>query len=270
MKPIIGIHAQIDENGEPFIGEAYLDYIRTAGGEPELFAPVKDSAEAAAIADKFDGILIPGGDDIDARLYGEDPNPENDAPVSVRDISEPLIIAAVRESGTPILGICRGCQMMQVQAGGKLFQDVSAEAKDALQHMQNPPYDRPAHHIVLVVDSPIGEAALNINIWGPQGVNSIHRQGIKRPLAGDLEILALGSDMTIEAVFLREHPFFAGVQWHPELMPNNRVSKIIAKTFVEAAEIWASTREPEEVVPEEPAEASEAEASAETPEGAEA
>ena len=268
MKPIIGIQAQINDDGEPFIGEGYMEFISEAGGEPELFNPVKDAAEAEAIVEKYDGILIPGGDDIDPRLYGEGDDIDPEKPFSVRDISEPLLLAAIREIGTPFLGICRGCQMAQVQGGGKLYRDIAAELPKAERHWQDPPYDRPAHHIVLVTDSPIGGAALDINIWGPQGVNSLHHQAIKRPFGKDLEMLALGSDMVIEGVFIREHPFFAGIQWHPELMRSNRVSKVIAKTFVEAAEMWAATR----VAPEEesaPAEGPEITEPAETAEAVE-
>lgn len=266
MSPLIGIHAQIDDEGKPYIGEGYMEFIREAGGEPELFEPAKDAAEAAAIVKKYDGILIPGGDDIDPRLYGEGEGIDPEKPFSARDISEPLILAAIRKVGTPFLGICRGCQMAQVQAGGKLYKDISAEVPKASKHWQDPPYDRPGHYIVLVTDSPIGGEALNQNIWGPQGVNSLHHQAIKRPFGTDLEMLALSSDMVIEGVFIREHPFFAGIQWHPELMRANRISKIIAKTFVDAAQVRAAARpKPAEEAPEEPGGKTTTEAPAEAP-----
>ena len=246
MKPRIGIQAQIGSEGEPIIGEGYMDFIRQAGGEPELFYPVADARDAEAMVVKYDGILIPGGDDIDARLYGEEPIEGSDTPVGIRDVSEPLLLSAILKTGEPFLGICRGCQICQVAAGGKLYQNISAEVPKTSNHWQEPPYDRTSHYVVLVVDSPIGQAAYNLNIWGPQGVNSLHHQTIKRPLGKDLEILALSSDLLIEAVYIKEHPFFAAVQWHPELMRENRISKVIGKTFIEAAELWASTRAPEE------------------------
>ncbi len=242
MKPLIGIQAQIDSDGKPIIGEGYMDFIRQAGGEPELFYPVTDAQSAEAMVAKYDGILIPGGDDIDARLYGEEPIEGSDTPVGIRDVSEPLLLSAILKSGEPFLGICRGCQICQVAAGGKLHQSISAEVPKASNHWQEPPYDRASHHVVLVVDSPIGAAALDANIWGPVGVNSLHHQAIRRPLAGDLEVAALSSDSIIEAVYIHDHPYFVAVQWHPELMLENRLSRIIAKTFVDAAAEVAEAR----------------------------
>ena len=242
MKPRIGIQAQIGSEGEPIIGEGYLDFIRQAGGEPELFYPGADAQSAEAMVAKYDGILIPGGDDIDARLYGEEPIEGSDTPVGIRDVSEPLLLSAILKSGEPFLGICRGCQICQVAAGGKLHQSISAEVPKASNHWQEPPYDRASHHVVLVVDSPIGAAALDANIWGPVGVNSLHHQAIRRPLAGDLEVAALSSDSVIEAVYIHDHPYFVAVQWHPELMLENRLSRIIAKTFVDAAAKVAEAR----------------------------
>ena len=242
MKPRIGIQAQIGSEGEPIIGEGYMDFIRQAGGEPELFYPVADAQGAEAMIAKYDGILIPGGDDIDARLYGEEPIEGSDAPVGVRDVSEPLLLSAILKTGEPFLGICRGCQICQVAAGGKLYQSISAEVPKASNHWQEPPYDRTSHYVVLVTDAPIGAAALEANIWGPVGVNSLHRQAIRRPLAGDLEVAALSSDSIIEAVYIHDHPYFVGVQWHPELMLENRLSRIIAKTFVDAAAKVADAR----------------------------
>lgn len=246
MEPIIGITAQISEEGDPFVKQEYLDYIAAAGGRTVIIPPVTDEKGAAEAIAAVDGVLIPGGDDIDARLYGEEPLPGNDEPVGARDISEPLIIKAVIASGTPFLGICRGCQMAQVALGGKLYQDIAAEVPKAQKHWQDPPYDRPAHHVVLVTDSPIGAEALSRNFWGPQGVNSLHRQAVKRPLAGDLEVMALGSDLLIEGVYIHDHPFFAAVQWHPELMPTNRVSKVISDCFLAAAAKHAEERVPKE------------------------
>jgi putative glutamine amidotransferase len=219
MRPLIGLtcgdgaDAASEDVGLP---GTYARSIYRAGGIPVLIPPARDEAGEEAVAevlDRVDGLLIPGGVDVDPSYFGEAPHPGLGRVSPDRDALEiPLLRAALRR-GTPILAICRGIQVLNVAAGGSLYQDLAQQVPGAIQHRQNAPRWHASHLVTLAGDSRLagilgGESA---------AVNSFHHQAVKR-LAPGFVVSAAAPDGVIEAIECPDHPFCLGVQWHPEGM----------------------------------------------------
>jgi len=170
-------------------------------------------------AEHFDGFLFTGGVDLDPVLYGE----TNDAGLTkditpARDTFEMLLGRAVIRTGKPTLGICRGIQSMNVAAGGSLWQDIHSQC--CLQeHSPHDENDKPRHTVYVN-----GRLA---DILGASVVetNSYHHQSLKEVPTG-ADILAHAHDGVVEAFALRDHPYYLGVQWHPELDPDGVSEKL--------------------------------------------
>lgn len=156
----------------------------------------------------IDGLILSGGGDPDAALFGEDASPGQGNVQPERDAMELWLARHALRNGIPLLGICRGAQVMAVAAGGTLYQDLAGVEK--VQHDQKAPRTYPIHRIR------IRQPSLLYTIVQQQEirVNSLHHQAIKRP--GNLRVCAVAPDGVTEAVELPEHPFALGVQWHPE------------------------------------------------------
>lgn len=192
---------------------AYIEAIRMAGGLPVMIPLGLTELELSAILARVDGLLIPGGGDIEpgqyhgqhhATMYGIDPD---------RDRVELYLVRQAAAQQKPMLAICRGLQITNVALGGTLWEDVKLFMPDAITHDYNQvqPRNHLAHAVNLQPDS-----LLSRQIGRSQTrVNSLHHQGIRR-LASDLHATATAPDGLIEGVELPGHPYAVGVQWHPE------------------------------------------------------
>ena len=225
MKPTIAIEMQFEEGQGFFLPRAYDELLERAGARVLHVQPDTSFECLEGLLESCDGFVIPGGDDSDAQLYGQEPVAEALPPVPVRDRFEPRALRSVLERGMPYLGICRGLQMLNIVCGGTLVQRLGNEDlhwRDALPHA-------PAHTVAFLEDSLLEKVLQTPSTW----VNSLHRQAIAR-LGKGIVIEALAPDGTVEAIRLDTHPFALGVQWHPELQPGSRVSQAIASQFVQA------------------------------------
>ncbi|HEU4741649.1 MAG TPA: gamma-glutamyl-gamma-aminobutyrate hydrolase family protein [Meiothermus sp.] len=215
---LIGVSAQYRTTGELIrtkiwgLLEPYVKALE-AQGASVLVIPPQSEDRLPAILKKLDGLLLPGGVDVDPAHFGEEPIPENGEVSPKRDGLELYLARYAAQNGIPTLGICRGIQVMNVALGGSLYQDLPAQGFKAVQHYQKSESGVLAHSVEQVGESPLAR------LFEPRfRVNSYHHQALK-DLAPGLQSVAVAPDGVVEAVVLAGHPFFLGVQWHPELLP---------------------------------------------------
>jgi putative glutamine amidotransferase len=189
-------------------------------------------AQIPEIASQFRGILLTGGGDIDPVLFDGEPHPNVYGIDAYRDTLEIALVNYCSSTNLPLLGICRGMQVINVALGGTLYTDIAAQLTGALRHPCYPAYPRDylAHSVHMSVSTHITA----ITNQSQMMVNSMHHQGIKK-LAPDLTMSAVAADGLVEAVEFMFHPFFVGVQWHPECLPNSPSDRAIFSAFIRAA-----------------------------------
>jgi putative glutamine amidotransferase len=178
-----------------------------AGGVPVLL-PVACGAVAAAVTGRIDALLLTGGGDVDPARYGATASPATGGVNPERDDAELGLLAAALARGLPVLGVCRGCQVVNVAFGGTLHQHLPEIT--AAGHRQPNPRDRPVHPVAVRAGSLLAEVVGTDELW----VNSIHHQAVDR-LAPSLQAVASSPDGIVEAVEDRDRSLLA-VQWHPE------------------------------------------------------
>lgn len=171
----------------------------------------RSSIRVRDYADYLDGLILQGGADVSPRAYGEEPLKPEWAGDPVRDAYELELVYEFLEAGKPILGICRGMQLINVAFGGSLLQDIPTLVPSAIAH-ETPHYDRHRHAVTLVPGGRLEQ--WNGRLPGRQ-VASIHHQAVKR-LGRDLVVEATAPDGVIEALRYQGRGFVFGVQWHPE------------------------------------------------------
>jgi putative glutamine amidotransferase len=199
---------------------AYFRALVSAGAEASELELVSVADAATVRARDYDGILFTGGEDVDPSFYGEVKQHENVHDYRPRDEFEFALLDRALTLRTPILGICRGVQMINVGFGGSLYQDIKEDAAPQLEHRQTElgkSRQEPTHS-VLVTDE---NSSLGAIVQGACRVNSLHHQAVKRVGRG-LKVTARSEDGFVEAVeSADEYPFLMAVQWHPEEMVNN-------------------------------------------------
>jgi putative glutamine amidotransferase len=232
MRPRIGIPCDTmeakDANGvrRMDVPEPYVERVEEAGGMPILF-PVVDPARAPEYLDLVHGLLLIGGDDVDPALYGEAPHPRLGPVDRRRDDMELACARAAVERGMPVLGICRGLQLLNVAFGGSLHQHVPDAVGSAVAHGGS--YGL-AHDVSVSGGSRLSAIAGAATI----DVNSHHHQALDR-CAGRLVVTARARDGVVEAAEDPKVPFLVGVQWHPERMPKSPATARLFAAFVQAA-----------------------------------
>ncbi len=212
-RPLIGITANLKDNLST-LAKGYYKAVSAAGGIPVIIPPLTDYAACSRLLETVDGLLLSGGPDIDPAYFGQElhPSAKIDA---LRDKSEMMLVKAAVERCMPVLGICRGIQMLTVAMGGDLYQDMSLFPNNAedVHHSPVPPCDDDMWHMISVKpDSLVGSLIAQKQIM----VNSYHHQTVDK-LPCELIPVAWSPDGAIEAVESDVRPII-GVQWHPERM----------------------------------------------------
>jgi putative glutamine amidotransferase len=236
--PLIGIpsrHDQSSGSGSPTLAQSrtYVEAVATAGGAPVLIPLDLDEGALRAIYERLDGLLLTGGVDVHPRHYGETIHEKCGQIDEARDRVELTLTRWALAESLPILAICRGIQVLNVAAGGTLYQDIASQVPGSLKHDYWPDYPRNLlpHQVTVSSDSHL--AAI---LGGTQvAVNSLHHQAIKDP-APDFTVVARSPDSLIEAIETNDHPFALGVQWHPEeLVEDVPLMRRLFEDFVSAA-----------------------------------
>lgn len=235
-KPMIGIVPLVDEERESYwMLPGYMEGITEAGGIPVMLPLVTDMQDIRQMADEFDGFLFTGGQDVAPECYGEQRRKECGQSCPKRDKMEELLLKEVLERDKPLLGICRGIQILNVMLGGTLYQDLPSEHPSEVNHRQMPPYDNPVHEVVLEKDAPLSSVLGKERLL----VNSCHHQGVKA-LSPRLSAMAYAADGLVEAVYMPEKQFVWAVQWHPEFLfrVQEDSRKILKQLVLEAGKSW--------------------------------
>jgi putative glutamine amidotransferase len=224
-RPLIGVTTQTLQaiDGIPaglptsvVMNQRYYQAAASAGAAPVLIPLLDDLEVLRAIYEGMDGLLIPGGVDLDPTVFGETPHERLGRTDPARDRVELQLVRWAIDDQKPVLGLCRGLQVINVALGGTLYQDLEAQYPNALKHDYFPNYgferDYLAHTVTLTPGSRLHHAL----DAGSISVNSMHHQGIK-VLGRSLAPAATAPDGLIEAVEACDDSFLVGVQWHPEV-----------------------------------------------------
>jgi putative glutamine amidotransferase len=197
---------------------SYLEAIVAAGGVPVMIPLGLSDDNLIDILQQMDGILLPGGGDIEPRVYQGNGHPTVSGIDEDRDRVELTVARTAVAQQKPLLAICRGMQVLNVALGGSLWEDVELLMPQAMHHefVNSHPRNYLAHMVTIELDSFLARQ-LGVE---ETAVNSLHHQGIRR-LANPLRATAVAPDGLIEGVEVIDHPFAVGVQWHPENLIHN-------------------------------------------------
>ncbi len=235
MAPIIGITSNQVTNsyGQPAVQllQAYVDAISMAGGVPILIPSSLARGGWESLYSRLDGILFSGGGDIGAEYFSGEAHPRIDDVQPDRDAVELDLLHAAASEGKPFLGICRGCQLVNVGLGGTLYTHIPDQVPGALDHSYPGNMRTVLVHEVQVEEGTFAAQVLDEPIVR---VNSHHHQGIKE-IAPQLRISGRAPDGLIELVELPDHPFGLAVQWHPEWLTDQEPTQKLFRKFVQAA-----------------------------------
>jgi putative glutamine amidotransferase len=197
------------------VGVTYVHAIVEAGGTPVILPPALQDGGLSRLAERLDGLLLSGGEDIAPAYYHQEPAEWLGGVDVNRDATEVGLIEEMLARQRPILGICRGHQVLNVALGGTLYQDIAAEFSDALEHAYVPgrPMEANVHSVDIDADSRLAEILGGVSF----DVNSAHHQAVREP-AEVLMPVAEAPDGVNEALEMPGSPFCLSVQWHPEAM----------------------------------------------------
>lgn len=196
----------------PFAARGLVEVVSELGGMPVILPDVA-AARGEEYAETFDGLILPGGPDVDPTFFQEEPWYKLGRTNRRRDEFELEIFKAFYEAGKPILGICRGCQLINIALGGSVYQDLGTQRPETtIKHAQAASGELPTHHVA------IAQASALFQTFGAAAfVNSRHHQGIKTVGKG-LVVSATATDGVVEGIETQASDQIVAVQWHPENM----------------------------------------------------
>lgn len=247
-KPLIGLTpGHNTENQDIFIRPTYMEALTAAGAVPVVLPLAVPPEDYGKLARTFDGFLFTGGPDPHPFLFGQETH-RNCGNISVqRDTMETALLSAVMKTGKPVLGICRGIQIINVALGGNIYQDIPAQYQENLEeqvrtgepgqkmfpisHSQPCDFHIPTHTVSLSPKSRLAQICGCTSLR----VNSMHHQAV-RDLAKGMAACALAPDGLIEALEMAGYPWLIAVQWHPEYLREDPANFRIFENFVAACQ----------------------------------
>lgn len=235
MRPVIGITTHLSDDERTMqLGRTYTDVMLHMGALPMMLPATTDAQVIAQYAHQIDGLLLSGGGDVDPQLFGETTDWVCGAISPLRDDFEMKLCAELlHTSSKPILGICRGFQVLNVALGGTLYQDIQSGVKvKTLSHRQKQRAIYASHSVAITPDTKLRDIVQSDTVM----VNSLHHQAV-HVIAEGFAVSATAPDGIVEAAELTGHPFCIGVQWHPEQLwnqPGGQVHELLFRAFAEA------------------------------------
>lgn len=238
MKPLIGIGSDVQSpegrRERAFTYLTYAEAVRRAGALPVLIPPQPENA--AELVETLDGVLLAGGFDCDPAAYGQEPHSTVEPMDPRRQANDLALAHAARAQGVPTFGICLGLQVMNIAAGGTLIQDIESQHDTEIVHASIPE-DRARHDVIIEQGTQLAGyvPATELN------VNSSHHQAVGEVGQG-LRVTAHAPDGIVEGLEDPRHPFYLGVQWHPEDMTGEGSATSLFAAFIEAARQHANQK----------------------------
>lgn len=235
-KPLIGIAANLTcvDGGNKgsttrvYINDSYVKSVELGGGVPVILPNLMDASLLERQIEHLDGVIFSGGYDIDPRLYGEQPIAEQAFTLLEIDQFYMDLLHTCEKMNKPVLGICKGCQAINVAYGGTLYQDLQAQKATIYKHVGNAPGRYPCHSVT------VNEQSKFLSFLPQQvDVNSFHHQAVKKVADGFI-VAATAHDGIVEAIEKKEGTPVIGIQWHPEMMAacGNEQMKELFEHFV--------------------------------------
>lgn len=237
--PLIGLSVS-SSKGSSMVRETYIQSVIKAGGTPILIPTTTDGKVLRNITTHLDGLIVIGGVDVNPLWYGEDPKAELGEVDPTRDLYELKLIKFASDRNIPILGICRGLQLLNVAFGGTLYQDIPSQCENPIKHSQDMPGSFGSHRVFIDPQSQLFSILGKDTIF----VNSFHHQAIK-DLAPIFQATALAPDGVIEAIDAFPNHSILGLQWHPEMLASTGDTTMlkIFRYLVEKASVFHQAKE---------------------------
>lgn len=233
-KPVIGISSSVmvDNGGmfpgyeRAYVNKDYVDAVVNNGGVPFIIPLTGDKEVIKAQIEMVDALILSGGHDVYPLNYNEEPKQRIGQVFPERDYYDFELLKNAKKKGIPILGVCRGLQIMNVYEGGSLYQDLSYIDGEVLKHSQNDRTILKTHTVELSKKSKLYKIFKLEKFL----INSFHHQAINR-VGKNFEVVARAKDGVIEAIEYKDYPFYVGVQWHPEMLA--KTDDLMKKLFKE-------------------------------------
>jgi putative glutamine amidotransferase len=233
IKPVIGISGSVivDAGGmfpgyrRSYVNEDYVDSVVQNGGVPFIIPYTDDEEVIRTQMKQVQGLILSGGHDVDPHLYGEELDPKIGEIWPARDHFDMLLLKFAEEMNKPILGVCRGAQIVNVAHGGSLYQDITDRSEKTFKHEQGHTPDLPTHRVHVKEGSFLARTLGKTDFL----TNSFHHQLIKK-VAPDLNTVARTEDGVIEGLE-NESSNILAVQWHPEMLHRNPDVKFMNNLF---------------------------------------
>lgn len=239
-KVVIGVSSMRRADGGSFVPGTYIKAIERAGGIPLILPVTSDGAALRSLLDYLDGLVMTGGADVAPSFYNEEVWNETVEIDSIRDIFDLSLIKMAADRNIPMLGICRGQQLMNVAFGGSLYQDIPTQISDSsINHRQTTPTNTFEHQAILQK----GSFLADILKLDTVNVNSFHHQSVKQ-VAKDFKVVAQSTDGVIEAIEAYPNKSMLGLQWHPEaLIDNDSMMLGIFEFMIRRAELYRKAKD---------------------------
>ncbi len=234
-KPLIGVttYSTKNPNGNPItaVQHSYIRAVSQAGGLPVLIPAILSEDDFQDLYSRLQGIMFTGGGDISLKYFEGMDHVRISGIDESRDLTEISLLRTAVKDGKPLLGICRGAQVMNVALGGTLYTHIAGQVEGTLDH------DYPGELFSAIVHPVhVDETTRAAEIFGETllQVNSLHHQGLK-DIAPSLRVAGHAPDGLVEVIEMPDHPFAVGVQWHPEWLTDQPAMQRLFKSFVDAS-----------------------------------